>query len=107
MLPQGGRAVIYARVSTSSQTAENQNAELREVAMRNAWHVALELTDSGISGKARCHDRTLPRRARADFGFRPLPGWQMAELNAMLRAYPSALRRRTHRARSRLKLRRA
>jgi hypothetical protein len=22
--------------------------------------------------EARCHDRNLPRRARADFGFRPL-----------------------------------
>ena len=31
-------------------TVENQIAELREVAMRNGWHVALELTDSGISG---------------------------------------------------------
>jgi hypothetical protein len=29
---------------------ENQIAELREVAMRNGSHVALELTDSGISG---------------------------------------------------------
>ena len=47
---QGRRAVIYARVSTSSQNVEYQIAELREVAMRNGWHVALELTDSGISG---------------------------------------------------------
>jgi hypothetical protein len=47
---QGRRAVIYVRVSTSSQTVENQIAELHEVAMRNGWHVALELTDSGTSG---------------------------------------------------------
>jgi DNA invertase Pin-like site-specific DNA recombinase len=44
------RAAIYARVSTSSQTVENQIAELREVAARNGWYVALELTDNGISG---------------------------------------------------------
>jgi DNA invertase Pin-like site-specific DNA recombinase len=44
------RAAIYARVSTSSQTVENQIAELREVANRNGWYVAVELTDSGISG---------------------------------------------------------
>jgi len=47
---QPRRAVIYARVSTSSQTVENQVTELRDVAMRNDWHVALELTDRGISG---------------------------------------------------------
>ena len=47
---QPRRAVIYARVSTSSQTVENQIGELREVAMRNGWRVALELTDRGVSG---------------------------------------------------------
>ena len=41
---------IYARVSTTSQTVENQIAELRAVANRNGWYVAIELTDSGISG---------------------------------------------------------
>jgi DNA invertase Pin-like site-specific DNA recombinase len=44
------RAAIYARVSTTSQTVENQISELRQVANRNGWYVAVELTDSGISG---------------------------------------------------------
>jgi DNA invertase Pin-like site-specific DNA recombinase len=44
------RAAIYARVSTSSQTVENQIAELREVASRNGWYITIELTDSGVSG---------------------------------------------------------
>jgi DNA invertase Pin-like site-specific DNA recombinase len=44
------RAAIYARVSTASQTVENQIAELRDVANRNGWYVAIELTDNGISG---------------------------------------------------------
>ena len=44
------RAAIYARVSTTSQTVENQISELRQVASRNGWYVAVELTDSGISG---------------------------------------------------------
>jgi DNA invertase Pin-like site-specific DNA recombinase len=49
-LSQTRRAVIYARVSTSSQTVENQISELRDVAMRNGWRITLELTDNGISG---------------------------------------------------------
>jgi DNA invertase Pin-like site-specific DNA recombinase len=50
MLSHGRRAVIYARTSTSSQTVENQFAELRDVAMQNGWRITLELTDNGISG---------------------------------------------------------
>ena len=44
------RVAIYARVSTASQTVENQFQELREVAQRNGWTVVAELSDSGISG---------------------------------------------------------
>ena len=44
------RVAIYARVSTSSQTVENQFQELREVADRNGWTIVAELSDSGISG---------------------------------------------------------
>jgi DNA invertase Pin-like site-specific DNA recombinase len=44
------RVAIYARVSTTSQTVENQIAELRQVANRHGWYIAIELTDSGISG---------------------------------------------------------
>jgi DNA invertase Pin-like site-specific DNA recombinase len=41
---------IYARVSTGSQTVENQLRELREIAERHGWIVAAELKDAGISG---------------------------------------------------------
>ncbi len=44
------RVAIYARVSTSTQTVENQFLELRAVAQRNGWHIIAELSDSGISG---------------------------------------------------------
>ncbi len=41
---------IYARVSTDSQTVENQLLELRAVAERNGWVIVEEYTDQGISG---------------------------------------------------------
>ena len=44
------RVAIYARVSTDGQTADNQLAELRMVAARNAWTVVEEFVDHGISG---------------------------------------------------------
>lgn len=44
------KAVIYARVSTSGQTAENQLLELRHAADRMGWTVVTELVDDGISG---------------------------------------------------------
>lgn len=44
------KVAIYARVSTDSQTTENQLRELREVAARNGWEIAQEYIDHGISG---------------------------------------------------------
>jgi len=44
------KAVIYARVSTSHQTVDNQLLELRQAAERMGWKVTCELTDEGISG---------------------------------------------------------
>ena len=44
------KVAIYARVSTASQTVENQFQELRAVAHRNGWQIVAELSDSGISG---------------------------------------------------------
>jgi DNA invertase Pin-like site-specific DNA recombinase len=44
------RAAIYARVSTDSQTVENQIRELRQVAERRGWEVVEVYTDAGISG---------------------------------------------------------
>jgi len=66
------RVAIYARVSTTTQTVENQFQELREVAQRNGWQVVAELSDSGISGaKGRdqrpAFDQLLKRATRREF----------------------------------------
>ncbi len=44
------RVGIYARVSTDSQTVENQLQVLREVADRSGWTITHVFTDEGISG---------------------------------------------------------
>lgn len=44
------RAAIYARVSTDSQTVENQLQVLQEVATRSGWTIVATFTDEGISG---------------------------------------------------------
>jgi len=44
------RVALYLRVSTDTQTVENQRRELMAVADRLGWHVAVELADEGISG---------------------------------------------------------
>lgn len=44
------QAAIYARVSTSVQTTDNQLRELRTVAERNGWEIVGEFVDHGISG---------------------------------------------------------
>jgi len=50
------RVAIYARVSTGEQTPGNQIQELRTVAERMDWQVAVEYVDHGISG-AKDRDR--------------------------------------------------
>jgi DNA invertase Pin-like site-specific DNA recombinase len=44
------KAVIYARVSTSNQTCDNQITALRAAAARNGWKIVREIKDEGISG---------------------------------------------------------
>jgi DNA invertase Pin-like site-specific DNA recombinase len=44
------RAVIYARVSTVDQTAENQLLELRKYVGARDWTAAAEYVDHGVSG---------------------------------------------------------
>lgn len=51
------RVAIYARVSTTGQTAENQLLELRQAARRMGWAVAAEFVDHGISGAKGRKDR--------------------------------------------------
>lgn len=44
------RAGIYARVSTSDQTCENQLLELRRYVEARGWTIAKEYVDHGVSG---------------------------------------------------------
>src|SRR4051794_21036562 len=44
------RVALYARVSTDSQTTDNQLLQLRAVAERHGWTVVVEYVDHGISG---------------------------------------------------------
>jgi DNA invertase Pin-like site-specific DNA recombinase len=67
-----GRAAIYARVSTDTQTVENQIRELKQIAERRGWEVVEVYTDAGISGaKGRAQrpglDRMLKDAGRRSF----------------------------------------
>ncbi len=44
------RAAIYARVSTKSQSVENQIADLRQVCERQNWDIVQVFVDEGVSG---------------------------------------------------------
>jgi DNA invertase Pin-like site-specific DNA recombinase len=44
------RVAIYTRVSTDTQTVENQRLELQTVADRLGWNIVAVLADEGISG---------------------------------------------------------
>jgi DNA invertase Pin-like site-specific DNA recombinase len=51
------RCAIYSRVSTDSQTTENQERELRAIAERAGWVVVNVYRDQGISGAKSRKDR--------------------------------------------------
>ena len=57
MKSEARRAAIYVRVSTGSQTVENQLRELRRVATRHRWEIIAEFSDKGISGAKGRHQR--------------------------------------------------
>jgi DNA invertase Pin-like site-specific DNA recombinase len=44
------RVALYTRVSTDSQTTENQERELREIASRSGWEIVEVYRDHAISG---------------------------------------------------------
>ena len=44
------KVAIYARVSTTGQTTENQITELQRVAQRHDWEIVAKYVDNGISG---------------------------------------------------------
>src|SRR5271165_56352 len=56
------QVALYTRVSTDHQTTENQERELREIADRMGWTIAMVYTDAGISGAKSRADRPAARR---------------------------------------------
>ncbi|MEX3924009.1 recombinase family protein [Paraburkholderia sp. BR10936] len=81
------RVALYARVSTDSQTTENQLAELRAVALRNGWSIAGEYVDHGISGakgrdKRPEFDRLLKDAMRKEFDI--IAAWSVDRLGRSL-----------------------
>jgi len=50
------RAALYVRVSTDSQSVENQTLALQEVAQRSGWEIVQVFSDEGVSG-AKGRDR--------------------------------------------------
>lgn len=65
------RVAIYTRVSTDSQTVENQRRELDAVAERMGWIIVASLADEGISGakgrdKRPAYDRLMTMVARRE-----------------------------------------
>lgn len=78
---------IYARVSTDSQTVENQLQELHAVAHRQGWIVVAVHTDEGISGakgrdKRPGYDAVLKGIARKDF--EQIMAWSVDRLGRSL-----------------------
>ena len=81
------RVAIYARVSTDTQTAENQLRELREVAARSGWEVVEEYIDHGISGakgrdKRPAFDRLFKDATRKKFSM--VVAWSVDRLGRSL-----------------------
>lgn len=65
------RVAIYTRVSTDSQTVENQRRELDAMAERMSWIIVERLADEGISGakgreKRPGYDRLMTMVARKE-----------------------------------------
>lgn len=82
------RVVFYARVSTDSQTVENQLRDLHEVAGRLGWNVVDVITDEGISGaKGRDQrpgfDKLLKGITRHDFDL--IASWSVDRLGRSMR----------------------
>ena len=78
---------IYARVSTDSQTVENQLQELHAVAHRQGWVVVAVHTDEGVSGakgrdKRPGYDAVLKGIARKDF--EQIMAWSVDRLGRSL-----------------------
>ena len=82
------RVAIYARVSTDTQTTENQLRELRAAAERAGWQIVGEYVDHAVSGaKGRDQrpqfDKMLKAAARRQFDV--IAAWSVDRLGRSLR----------------------
>ena len=81
------RVALYLRVSTTGQTVENQERELRAVADRAGWEIVVVFTDAGISGaKGRdrrpAFDQMLKGAVRREFDM--VASWSVDRLGRSL-----------------------
>lgn len=81
------RVALYARVSTESQTSDNQLVELRVVAERMGWEIVGEFVDHAISGaKGRdqrpAFDKLQKGAVRKDFDM--VAAWSVDRLGRSL-----------------------
>jgi DNA invertase Pin-like site-specific DNA recombinase len=88
------RVAIYTRVSTDSQTVENQLRELDAVAERMGWIIVERLADEGISGakgrdKRPAYDRLMIMVARKEIDL--IACWSVDRLGRSLQHLVSFL----------------
>lgn len=81
------RVALYLRVSTTGQTVENQERELRAVAERAGWQITAVFTDAGISGakgrdKRPGFDQLLRGAVRREFDM--VAAWSVDRLGRSL-----------------------
>jgi DNA invertase Pin-like site-specific DNA recombinase len=81
------RVALYLRVSTGSQTTDNQRRELEAAAERHGWQVADVFEDAGISGakgrdKRPAFDAMLKAVARKEFDL--VAAWSVDRLGRSL-----------------------
>jgi len=88
------RVAIYTRVSTDTQTVENQRRELDAVAERMGWIIVERLADEGISGakgreKRPAYDRLMTMVARKEIDL--IACWSVDRLGRSLQHLVSFL----------------
>jgi DNA invertase Pin-like site-specific DNA recombinase len=88
------RVAIYTRVSTDTQTVENQFRELDAVAERMGWTIVERLADEGISGakgrdKRPAYDRLMTMVARKEIDL--IACWSVDRLGRSLQHLVSFL----------------
>ncbi|MEL6366260.1 MAG: recombinase family protein [Pseudomonadota bacterium] len=81
------RAAIYVRVSTNSQTTDNQEKALREMAAKAGWEVVEVYRDQGVSGAKGRDERPALRemhKAATQRRFDVVMAWSVDRLGRSL-----------------------